>query len=381
MVGIIQEQHPDRAGLFMQWKEMGWPLLVDSYDLLEVPYVPITLAIDEQGVIRSILPPLQKVGELGEEFLSQTYAGGAVAPARPEVPDLAMLEQGARSSGTADAWRSFGNAVAVWGGTGRVGTAIEAFREVVRLEPEDGMAHFRLGVAYRMRYDSDGRQANDFQNAVHHWGSALEIDPNQYIWRRRIQQYGPRLDKPYPFYDWVHDAREEIRARGDEPVALIVEPRGSEFARPARTFAAAADETAEPDPMGRVLRDQGEFIQVEAVTVPAVLSPGGASRIHLTFQPIVDLKAHWNNEAEDMVLWVDPPTGWDVERRMFTYPVPEVSVSQEARVLEIEVRAGESVHEGPVRVPAYALYYVCEDVHGVCMYRRQDVELEVTVKR
>ena len=30
MVGIIQEQHPDRARLFMQWKEMGWPILIDS---------------------------------------------------------------------------------------------------------------------------------------------------------------------------------------------------------------------------------------------------------------------------------------------------------------------------------------------------------------
>ena len=37
MVGIIQEQHPDRARLFMQWKRMGWPILVDSYNLLGVP--------------------------------------------------------------------------------------------------------------------------------------------------------------------------------------------------------------------------------------------------------------------------------------------------------------------------------------------------------
>ncbi len=55
MVGIIQEQHPDRARLFMQWKDMGWPILVDSYDLLEVPVVPITLAIDESGIIRKRL--------------------------------------------------------------------------------------------------------------------------------------------------------------------------------------------------------------------------------------------------------------------------------------------------------------------------------------
>ena len=62
MVGIIQEQHPDRAALFMQWKEMGWPIMVDSYNLLKAPYVPISLAIDEQGVVQQALRPLQDVG-------------------------------------------------------------------------------------------------------------------------------------------------------------------------------------------------------------------------------------------------------------------------------------------------------------------------------
>ena len=31
-------------------------------------------------------------------------------------------------------------------------------------------------------------------------------------------------------------------------------------------------------------------------------------------------------------------------------------------------------------VPAYALYYVCEDIDGTCLYRRQDVSLEVELK-
>ena len=43
-----------------------------------------------------------------------------------------------------------------------------------------------------------------------------------------MQQYGPRLDKPYPFYDWVETAREEIRARGETPSPLRVEPAGAE---------------------------------------------------------------------------------------------------------------------------------------------------------
>lgn len=53
MVGIIQEQHPDRCRLFMQWKQMDWPILVDSLNLLEVTAVPITLTIDEHGIIRT----------------------------------------------------------------------------------------------------------------------------------------------------------------------------------------------------------------------------------------------------------------------------------------------------------------------------------------
>ena len=90
--------------------------------------------------------------------------------------------------------------------------AIKAYLKVLEKEPEQGLTHFHLGVAYRKRYDSDHRQPEDFQMAVEHWGKALDIDPNQYIWRRRIQQYGPRLDKPYSFYDWVGEARREIMA-------------------------------------------------------------------------------------------------------------------------------------------------------------------------
>ena len=60
MAGIIEEQHPDRAQLFMQWKQMGWPVMVDSLNLLNVPYVPITLEIDEGGVIRFVNAPFGK---------------------------------------------------------------------------------------------------------------------------------------------------------------------------------------------------------------------------------------------------------------------------------------------------------------------------------
>ena len=36
MIGIVQEQHPERARLFMQWKQMGWPVMVDALNLLDL---------------------------------------------------------------------------------------------------------------------------------------------------------------------------------------------------------------------------------------------------------------------------------------------------------------------------------------------------------
>jgi hypothetical protein len=381
MVGIIQEQHPDRARLFMQWKEMGWPILVDSYDLLAVSVVPITLAIDEGGVIRSVLRPLRDVGVFDASFLEESFGDEvpeSIDP--PRVPDLNRLLQAARSSGSARDWMAYGDALAVWGGPGRIGDAIAAYEAAADRDPDDGMTQFRLGVAYRMRYDGLGRRTGDFQEAVIRWSAALALDPNQYIWRRRIQQYGARLHKPYPFYDWVETARKDIVARGQNPVPLSVEPRGSEFAVPLSDFTADV-EAIDPDPMGRVLRDDGQFISAEIIAVPASVSPGDVTRIHLVFEPIERTEAHWNNEAEEMVLWVDPPDGWQVDSRAFTYPLPPEPVTKEPRTIEIEVRTPEQARSGSVRIPAYALYYVCEDVNGICMYRRQDLDLTVGIER
>lgn len=380
MVGIIQEQHPDRARLFMQWKGMDWPVLVDSYNLLGVPLVPITLAIDEYGVIRLINPPRGDVAHLDSTFLARAFGPPAGAIGTAAAPDLGGLRPPAGSDDVM-AWTVYGDALAVWGGDERRSDAIAAYERAVRVDADDAMAHFRLGVAYRMRYDSDERREGDFARAVEQWTRALEINPNQYIFRRRIQQYGPRLDKPYPFYDWVHAARAEIEERGDTPILLRVEPRGAEFAEPTDSFTVSGGVELEPDPRGRVLRDEGEFIAVESIAVPAAIEAGDAVRFHVTFQPVEEAKAHWNNEAEDLAFWIDAPTGWEVERRYLTLPRPPEPVSEETRVLEVEVRAPSRFSARRVNIPAYALYYVCEDIDGVCMYRRQDVTLRVALRR
>ena len=372
MAGIIEEQHPDRARLFMLWKQMRWPVLVDSLNLLGVSAVPITLAIDEYGVIRMVNP---KPDEIEEKFLNRTFKKPADLPGVEDVaPDLNFLKQATRQ-GKAGAWETYANALVEWAGPERLGGAIEAYERALGLEPKAGPLHFRLGVAYRKRYDSDFRQPEDFQKAVDQWSSALEIDPNQYIWRRRIQQYGPRLDKPYPFYDWLTTARNEIAARGETPVPLSVEPAGAEIAHPERTFAAAAASVNEPDPQGRILRDNGRFIKVETAIVPDTRAEGVSARVHVLFRPNSAKKAHWNNEAGNMVFWISPPAGWMVSQRLVTVPNPPETVTKEPREVEFEVSGPKPHRSRPVILSGYALYYVCEDVSGVCMYRRQDIPI------
>ena len=384
MVGIIQEQHPDRCRLFMQWKQMDWPILVDSLNLLEVTAVPITLAIDEHGIIRHKGLRLQDAETIEEVFLNRSFDAPPgdeqlQTSAKPASPDIDALKAAAEGGAEQDL-RRYANQLTVWGEPEQMGEAINAYQDTIAAGPGHDPDHFRLGVALRKRYDSDYREATDFQRAVQHWKTALDLDPNQYIWRRRIQQYGPRLDKPYPFYDWVPEARAAVTERGETPVELAVEPRGAEFAKPLEHFETSESPAEEPDPGGRIHRDEGQFVHAEATVVPPVVAPGETVRVHVTMRPNLETKSHWNNEAEELAYWVDPPDGWEADRQHLTYPIPAEVVSLEPRGIEFELRCPDDASPGTVVAPTYALYYVCEDVSGTCLYRRQDVMVTVQVQ-
>ena len=276
LLGIIQEQHPDRCRLFAQWQNFDWPILHDPINQIPTRAVPLVIAIDEHGIVRSTRPQPDWVINT---FLTTDYAAPDARTPPLAKPDLAQLEAAARASQSAAAWRAWAEACTIWGGADSLNDAIAAWDAVLRLKPESAPAHFARGVALRMRYESKHRHDDDFHAAVTAWGRALDLDPNHYIYRRRIQQYGPRLMKPYPFYDWIETARAEIRKRGEEPVSLGVEPGGAEIARPARSFT-AGEPGAEPDAQGRIRRDES-LVLVNSVVVPAVATPGETVRIHL----------------------------------------------------------------------------------------------------
>ena len=363
LAGIALEQHADRTRLFMQWKRMKWPVMVDAFNLLEMRAVPVSLLLDEHGVVRYINP---KEAELAR-FLATDYE----APAA-DVRDSATE---ARTSPS----MAFAIDVVALTQEEDYGRAIDGLEAGVTDEPGSGLEHFRLGVLYRKRYDSDYRESDDFRRAILHWEEALRLDPNQYIWRRRIQQYGPRLDKPYPFYDWVGSARAEIRERGEAPHALVVEPRGAELAHPlpGKVVGAERSELDHPDPGNALALDDG-LIDLEITMVPGTGSHSSAARVHVVMRPDPDRRGHWNNEAGKTSLWVVGPEGMRVDPMPVVFlptdTLPEVS--DEPRHLEFEVTRSEARGRGGL-IKAEVFYYVCEGEAGVCRFLRQAFEVDL----
>jgi hypothetical protein len=385
VLGITQEQHPDRCRLLAQWKRFGWPILHDPINIMGSSAVPILVAIDEHGIVRDTKPRLVR---FEADFLNKTFADDAKAgdpvwktprlPAGQDGPDFDALLKAAERDPTVDAWRTLGDALTLWGGDNQINAAIDAYVRALKLAPNEGRTEFRLGACYRRRYESPWRQTRDFQEAIDHWGRALQRDPNQYIWRRRIQQYGPRLDKPYAFYDWVVEAEQAIRARGQTPIALAVRPGGAEIARPLKSFSESPAEVRDPDPEGKVHRDREGRARAEVTVVPTRIRPGETARIHIVLRLDGNQRAHWNNEADPLRLWIDPPGGWQVAERLLTARAEPTAVSGEVRSLEFEVKAPAKV-AGKARLEAYSLYHVCDDVGGQCLYRRLDILVDLNV--
>ena len=334
-LGIVQEQHPERAALFMQWQKMDWPVLADPFNVLGVKVVPITYLVDGSGIIRFKNP---SEGDL-KKFLETLY---------PRTMEQELDY--------------------------RFDDSLAAREKEVEESPQDPIANFRYGVAMRRRFDSDEGKPGDFLVAIRAWEKALKLRPDQYIWRRRIQQYGPRLDKPYSFYDWVNTAREEIEKRGEEPLLLMTEPKGSEFAYPEKIAKGKMEAGKHPDPEGKVPADAGSMVGVSVVVVPSTKGDGGAARIHLGFTPDREQLVHWTNDAGNVSFHLD--VGAEVTLHDFNGPgpVPVIVASDEGRVIEFEIRPKTGA-KLPKEIKGAAYYYVCEGTEGVCRYLRQPVTI------
>ncbi len=340
------------------------------------------MGIDEAGVIRV---RGMKPGQLDAFLALEPTAGVPDGHGRSaSADDLAAraTESAKAAPTTPTAWREAGDAAFLFGaGEDALDRAVDAYAKAAAGDPEDARARFRLGVARRRRAESSRRQPGDAQGALAAWGEALALVPNQYIWRRRIQQYGPRLDKPYDFYFWVEEARAAIRARGEEPHPLGSEPRGSEIAAPRRAGDEEAARIPDPDPKGAILRDEAGRVAVEPAVAPASVRPGERVRVRLTFRLDATSRPWWNNEADPLTASLALPEDVTIEEAALVHPGSAEPETREVRVLEAELAIGAGVGEGELEIPGYALYNVCDDAGGVCRFLRLDFTVTVRVDR
>ena len=159
LLGVTQEQHADRCRLLAQWRGFDWPILHDPINLLELSGVPILVAIDEHGIVRSTKPAL---ASFQADFLDKPFSNDApatsperVGPSLKKVtgtPDWEALRAEARKADSTPAWRVLGDALALWGGNKSRDEALTSYARAVQLDPKNGPAWFRLGVCFRRRY-------------------------------------------------------------------------------------------------------------------------------------------------------------------------------------------------------------------------------------
>ncbi|MFT7463911.1 MAG: hypothetical protein ACI9EF_002259 [Pseudohongiellaceae bacterium] len=397
VVGIAQEQHPERCALYATWQRFDWPILWDPFNLTEAAAVPNVYALDEAGIVRAIRPT---PSTFAADFLERTFpaapseassaapttapveapAVDAGAPARVAavVPQLVECDRTAAGTAEGDMWRSLSRLLFADPAKRPWDEAVAVLGSYADDHPDDARAAFRRGVALRMRYDSPQRQSADFQGALDAWSEALAMRPNEYIWRRRIQQYGPALDKPYPFYPWVDAALQALQERGEPAPALTAALTMAERAQPRRSFETAADQS-EPDPTGAIVRDDGSWLEVDTAVAYHTSASKTVARVHVALRPVTTSAVHWNNEAEPLLVWFGDdalPDDWELGSRLqrIAGDTSQV-VSSEVRSAEVELRLPAGATG---TLSGYALYYACDGVDGLCTYLRRDFAVTVS---
>ena len=365
VLGVVQEQHAERAKLYKQWKQYDFPIAQDSITKLGAAAVPIFIGIDEHGITRStrIRPDGLK------DFLAKKFDSPA-EPAPVSDKDKKLVSGLADSS--VEEICELGDSKIMFPSDGEksIDKAIEAYTAALAKDPGNGAVLFRLGVAYRQRYDEVSHDDADFDLASKYWTQALASNPRQYIWRRRIEQYGPRLQKPYPFYDWVETAVKEVKERGEEPIKLTVKLTQSEVA--GRSKPDYSSGGTKPDSTENIERDNGQLVSIASTMVPGFVEAGKPATVHLRLVPE---GAKWNNESTPLRVWIESDSA-KLSAQLLTFQNPNQPDSKEDRQLEFDLLAEGSETR---TIKGFALYNVCAE-DGVCMFRRQDFEIEVPMK-
>ena len=372
VIGITQEQHPQRCELWAQWEQVDWPILWDPFNLTGSAAVPIAMAVDEHGVVQNMrLQPQKFEQQFKQDFLAKEFPAPKDLTRRTALHADPQIQALLHSELNAQQWQK---ALAGF----KADTKPTATKKMQHSDDQNAAAWFRLGVAHRMRYDSTHAHADDFQIALQSWQQALKLNPRQYIWRRRIQQWGPKLDKPYPFYNWVSQAQMQIKKRGLTPIELPV---------PLGAVAASGEDGAQPE--AGVPRDQKARIAIESALAWQTPSPRNSkkpvstARVHLALRPDSKHQVEWGDDVGPVEIWLQPMYGWQLEQNHLVLAADPRLPKQRLQKVSFEVKRDQAASANELKPAATVLkgtafYYICVGADGECTYLAQDFEIELT---
>lgn len=386
MIGVIQEQHSDRCRLFQQWQKLDFPIAQDLLNTNGINVVPVYIGIDEFGVVKGRMRRPQ-------DFIDNVLNAKSEKPNK-EFPQISLNDikiderkRKAQETGSVDNLVRLGDALIQWNAesSDSIIQAIDSYQRALQAaeskSPKTSRAdiQFRIATSNRLLYEAQGQRDPDlFWKSVQLWENALKTNPNQYIYRRRIEQYGPRLKKPYSFYDWVSIARDEIRERGEVPVQLAVEPNGAELAKKTKSLTVDSEQT-NPDPDARVTVVEQDWVKVHFNTVPTNPKPGDVVAVHLGFH--LSDNAKWNHETAPLKVWLNiPKNGAKLSNQLGVDLTPYQSAESQKPIsisYEMKLPDAQDGRAAETQITGFALFNVCESIDGQCIFRRRDFHFTI----
>lgn len=306
-VGVVHDQYLDRAALFVKWKHISFPAYHDSLNIADARRMARAVCVDEYGIVRHIA---RSPDGLMEGFVNKKFAYDRVQvrPPLKELPNFKHTKRIASEARESFEYIEHGDACLFDPAPVLMAEAIDAYELALTKTPTDGMAAFRLGCAYRMRFDSATREAGDLRKSFDAWSVAARLDPKNEVTTRRLLQYAAPSDKPANSCGWIVEAMRAV-----EGATLESMPWPIEIAAPSDSFKACA-QTAVAPPKGvdsvSMKVDSG-IIRAANPKVPGLVNvvialfPGGA----------VD-------DGQPVRIWVTPPEGVQVSDRVLEVRAP-----------------------------------------------------------
>ncbi len=349
VLGVDHEQHADRGRLFAQWRNLPGPLLHDPLNLSAISRLPMFVAIDETGTIRAIQPSLDPITKTFVRRPAPKNLGPGVQAEEPALPDPKVTRRKAGDARMAPVYREHADALVLSGTPKFLDEALTNYSRALEMDPKDAWSFFRLGVAYRIRYDRPDRQTGDFQSAVDAWERAEKLLPTCEDFRQRLQQYGPPAGRTAASFDWIPAARIELQRRGVKPVELEIEPLVVELS----LAESRGDSRSHHAPPEKLVTDRNERVRVESTVVPAAdRKHANTTEVHLTLRPA---GAEWFNRKDPVRIWMEKPASARLDRLFFEIPNPKAEVSDEERTVSFEVETkGKS--KGKITLKGFAVY-------------------------